>query len=428
MKKLFTTSLLLGALTLANLASAADLTVGPGGTYATIGDAITAAASGDRILVKPKAIPYGETLNITKSLTIVSADEGTYFNCSGTWTFTPASAGQKLTVIGLRLLAGSFVNGGNAPAGTRAQIELLSSVVKGNVDLYNYSNYRVTLAADSVQGRVWLRMGRVIGNYIDGSLVNEVVRVFDDVATNDSVWIVGNRIRGNRTNGHWNMYLSSATQYMYIANNYLLLNDLALGVHYSDYGIYCDNWKGPAGGGYNTIANNTVLSQGGDSYNGRYGIRLISTTTNSYIINNVVSAVTAGNSTRAGILESSGVNNYTLAYNYLRGFTVSATVPGNGTANVNNANVKVTAATGDLDMTGGNAADNGAAPDPDYTDIDLTVGDAGAYGGSFTQANFHPFVSTTALNNRGGRVFLMRAPRTVLQGGSLQVKAEGFDR
>lgn len=425
MKKLFTSSLLLGTLCLANLASAADLTVGPGGTYATIGAAITAAADGDRILVKPKALPYGETLTITKSLTILSADEGTYFDCTGTWTFNPSAAAKKLTVIGMRMQAGDIQTQINAPVGTRAKLEVLSSVVKGNFN-FNANNFDLLLAADSIRGQINFRFGKIIGNYIDGSATSNVISQFGgDVASSDSVWVVGNRIRGNNTNVSWNVYLTGGEYYYYIVNNYLQLN---AGTNFnSDYGMYIELSK--TGAGRHTVANNSILNQqsGGNYCCSRYAMYLNNPATNTDVIGNVITGQVA-NASQVVIFQSGGTNNYTFAYNHLKGYTTNVTVPASAT-NKYSSTAVINATTG---------AATGAAPagpvnaipltEPDYADIDLTAGDAGAYGGSYTLQNFHPFVSTTASNNQGGRVIFVRAPRSILQGGSIQVKAVGFDR
>lgn len=417
MKKLFTSALLLGGLCLANLASAADRTVGPGGTYGSIGDAIAAAADGDRILVKPKAVPYGETLNITKSLTILSADEGTYFDCVGTWTYTPATAGKKLTIIGLRLLSGDIQNGGSAPGGARARLELLNSVIKGDLN-FHAPQYDLTVAADSIFGHVHFAFGKVIGNYIDGFAEGEVIYVTTDpVTTTDSVWVVGNKVRGNNTNSHSVLNLSTSSQYIYCVNNFLLLNY----ANVNNYGVYFNAQR--AGVGVNTFANNSIYDAGNQNWCcSRYALYINSPLTNTQIVANLISSAANGNGA-AALVQSGGVNNYTLAYNFLRGFTMSVSVPNNGT-NKTNSTATINATTGQA--TGD--AINGGPTDAEYTDINLSRGDVGAWGGSFTLENFHPFVSTTALNNRGGRVFLLRAPRRVLQGGSIQVKAEGFDR
>ncbi len=424
MKKLFTSTFLLGALSLATSALAADITVGPGGNHATIGAAIAAAADGDRILVKPKAIPYGETLTITKSLTIACADEGDTFDCVGNWTFSPSSAQKKLTIIGLRNIAGDIAAGIAGPGVGRSTFQLLSSVVKGDVN-FNTNNYNVLVAADSIYGSVWFRYGKVIGNYIDGATEAQVIYTTDEAVpvSTDSIWVVGNKIRGNNTNAHSAIELSSSQHYIFCSNNYLLLNAVT---NVFNYGFYMSGQRAAtAAGGTNSMVNNTVYDQGNQNFgSGRYAFYLNSPLNNTvFVANLVVSNNANGNGTNI-ITQAGGVNNYTFAYNIFRGYTFSSiAVPNNGT-NKSTSTATVTAATG---AAAGDAV-NGGPTDPEYTDINLTRGDVGAFGGSFTLANFHPFVNATAANNQGGRVYLLRAPRSVQQGGSIQVKADGFDR
>lgn len=428
MKKLFASTLLLAAAALAPVsqALAADLTVGPGGTYASIGAAITAAADGDRILVKPKALPYGETLTITKSLTILSADEGTYFDCTGTWTFNPATAGKKLTVIGVRMLAGDIQTLIQAPSGNRSKVEILSSVLRGGNVYFNANNYDLLLAADSIKGQIHFRFGKIVGNYLDGSTTTNVIRQFGgETVSEDSVWVVGNRIRGNNTNGHWNVSLESGSHYLYVVNNYVQLNTNAN--FNSDYGMYL--YLGKAGSGKHTVANNSILNtqSGGNYCCGRYAFYLDQPATNTDVIGNVVTGQATATTTPV-FWQNGGTNNWTFAYNHIKGYSTNLSVPVSPTNKLASTAV-ITPATGAATGTGANGPVN-AIPltEPDYADIDLTAGDAGAYGGSYTLANFHPFVSTTAANNRGGRVIFVRAPRSILQGGSIQVKAVGFDR
>jgi hypothetical protein len=53
--------------------------------------------------------------------------------------------------------------------------------------------------------------------------------------------------------------------------------------------------------------------------------------------------------------------------------------------------------------------------------LDLTVNDVGAYGGSYSLSNFYPVTGSA-------RVYFVKAPRTVLQSGTLNVRANSFDR
>ena len=83
---------------------AADIIVnssGISGTYTTISAAISAASSGDIIIVSAKSIPYIETLNIDKSLTIRPFAENTYIAYEGDINIT-VDAVSELTLIGFQ--------------------------------------------------------------------------------------------------------------------------------------------------------------------------------------------------------------------------------------------------------------------------------------------------------------------------------------
>jgi len=427
------TRLLLGALSLAfpSLVSAADLVVGPGRTYVTISDAIAAAADGDRILVKPKTALYAESPVITKSLTILSADEGQYFKCGGTWTFSPSAAGKVLTIIGLHLVGGDVTSAANAPAGARSQIRLLGSVLYGRLNFF-WNNFDVTAAGDSVMGEVNLQYGKVMGNYISANGYSEAVEVGSDATpSTDSVWVVGNRIHGGAAvaSNSPAVRLNSATQYVFCTNNLLYIgqyNSSSYG--YNTFGIYLSSTLN-TGTGKNSIVNNTIYNYnqyGYGWYSGRYGILINNAPDNLLVNNNLLLGATPSYSGN-GIVQNAGSSLYSLSYNYLRGnYNINAVAASNGVGNKLNSNT--TLASDGTPVAGADAI-NGGAPDDEYLDADLTRNDAGCYGGSLSLANF-PAVGPTAANNNnlGARVYFFQAPRVLMQGQPVKVKASGFDR
>ena len=65
---------------------------------------------------------------------------------------------------------------------------------------------------------------------------------------------------------------------------------------------------------------------------------------------------------------------------------------------------------------------NGADPSFEFYDLDLSVGDAGCYGGSYSLDNYFPITGSS-------RVFWVDMPFGITTNGApLQIKAEGFDR
>jgi hypothetical protein len=68
------------------------------------------------------------------------------------------------------------------------------------------------------------------------------------------------------------------------------------------------------------------------------------------------------------------------------------------------------------------AALNGADPSFEFYDLDLSAGDAGCFGGSYSLDNYFPITGSS-------RVFWLDVPFGVTtSGGPVQIKAEGFDR
>lgn len=426
MNKTFTRLATLTVLSLAPAfaASATDLLVGPSRTYATISDAVAAASDGDRILVKPKTALYTETVTITKSLTILSSDEGVYFKCGGTWTFAPATAGKSLTIVGLHLTGGDIQASAAAPAGTRSAIRVLGSVLNGSRISFPYSNFDVTAAADSIIGEVNIQFGKVMGNYIDAYNYTEAIDVTPDgTATTDSIWVVGNRIR-QAGNNYATISFNTNRQYIFCANNYLQVGTsptFALGITMtSPLGT---------GTGKNVIVNNTVFnysSSGYGNYSNRYAIYLTNPTDNVLVLNNLLLGTQPTYGGNA-IVQSGGSALFALSYNYMRSsYYIYATAASNGVGNNINSSTLINTSSG-LPLAGD--AINGGAPDDEFIDTDLTPNDVGCYGGSYSLANFrHPTAYAGNLNNIGGRTYFFAAPRVLMQGQPVKVRAAGFDR
>lgn len=101
LKYIFSKTFILSFLLSLNL-NAADIVVngsGISGTYTTISAAISAANSGDVIIVSPQIMPYVETLNIDKDLTIHPSGNGNYISFEGDVNITVDFISQ-LTLIG----------------------------------------------------------------------------------------------------------------------------------------------------------------------------------------------------------------------------------------------------------------------------------------------------------------------------------------
>jgi hypothetical protein len=106
------------------------------------------------------------------------------------------------------------------------------------------------------------------------------------------------------------------------------------------------------------------------------------------------------------------------SYNYLAPSGALFGIVNNGTNNLS-SNTTINITSGQINT--GSDAINGGSPDLVNYDLDLTVNDVGAYGGSFSLSNFHPITGAA-------RVYFVKAPKAVLQSGTLNIKAEAFDR
>lgn len=386
---------------------------GNNGCYATITSAIGVAANGDRIIVEPKAghAPYVENLNINKSVYIICANDTDKFDVQGTMTITPA-VGRSITIIGMHHIGGIMPSGAS-PAGTRCSVSILGSHVEGSINFdYNYFNF--TLGSSIVQGAVSFRYGKVIGNditinglafYTSGYYAAIYVGT-DALPSNDTMMIIGNIVHLNYTAYTYGIVAYTNSHFVHMMNNLVTCSISAAGY---GGGIYMVDFKSSLLA-HNLIINNTIVSASSLSM----GIGFANLVANSYtdVINNLVLATSCG---YGSVYNANG----TIAASYnVSNMALHPTTLDACACNVVNSNTT-------LDGAGhpqaGSDAINGGSPDFSYYDLNLTVNDAGAYGGSFTIDNFFPITG-------GARVLLVQAPRRVNVSGTINIKADSFDR
>lgn len=384
---------------------------GNNGCYSTITAAIGVAANGDRIIVEPKAghAPYVENLNINKSVYIICANDTDKFDVQGTMTITPA-IGRSITIVGMHH-QGDISPNGHSPAGTRCSVSFLACNIIGQLN-FDYNYFNVTLASSVIQGSIGFRYGKVIGNdftmstggFYWSGIHTAVYLGPDALASNDTMLIIGNRMHLNYTTYSVGVVSYTNSHFVHIMNNLVLCNNSGYGG-----GIYMSDFK-PSLISRNLIQNNTIYSPI-SLYVGLYFSNPIS---NSYTeaINNLI----LGASCTSGSIYGA---NGTIAISY----NVSNIALHTSSIDVCACNVINSNST--LDGAGrpqvGSDAINGGSPDFSYYDLDLSVNDAGAYGGSFSQDNFFPITGST-------RVFYVNAPRRVNVSGTINIKADSFDR
>ena len=411
---------------------AADLCVneaGTGGCYSSITAAIAAANDGDRILIQPKAgnAPYVETININKSIQLLSNQEGIMWIMQGDISISPA-IGRKISILHMRNVSGNISSAANSPVGARCEVNIMGGQIDNGKILFNHDYFNVNIVSNTINGAVSIRYGNIIGNDMTAADNNDLfynpVTTYsfiylgtDAVSTNDTLYIVGNKMRCNAVSVCNVLYsgitLNSTSQYFYLSNNLWLLPNAGSSCSAGITGVYINNVKNSSIG-QNNIINNTFYSTNSSYF---YGIFITNHPANgtTNLLNNLILNTNTGTWINPVYVNSnSGV--ISASYNYSDDPFYN--LVNNGTNNLN-SNSTINTTTGQFNA--GSDGINGGFPDLTYYDLDLTVNDVGAYGGSFSLSNFHPITGAA-------RVYFVKAPRTVLQSGTLNIKAESFDR
>lgn len=410
MKKTLTLALAIAAFQ----ASAVDRIVeefGTAPTFPNINAAVAAALDGDRIIIKNRAgdIPWIENITVNKSLEFLSFQDNGFFVVQGTWTIAAANE-RSVTIIGMRNTAGDIIGSGSSNLrGTSVRI-IDCQLVSGSIILAS-DNYDVQVVGNQLQaGRVRINFGNVVGNDITNTLAAEGVRITPNSAVfaNDTCHIVGNRIF-TQNNSWEGIYVNTLAQVVHVRNNW---------VRHGWMGI--ELFGGNTAGVPNLVWNNSVQGVLGTST--IYGISLANTTAGSVweVMNNAIG--TTYNGTNRGINRDSGNSGQINVYfNHVTSgmnipISTGFTFEGNNTTN------QPVTFNADGTFLNAPAAINGGNPAAPFFDLDLTTGDAGAYGGSYTQNNFFP------LHTGAARVYMTGHPFNIRQGATLRVRANAWDR
>ena len=395
------------------LAKANDLVVEENGispSYSSIAAAVAAANTGDRIFIKNKAgnLPWLENITITKSLSFLAFQYDTFFVVQGQYTISPSVA-DTVTIIGMINLNGSISATAAAPAGSRSAVRVLNSQFNVGGIYFGYNNYDVMVeGCNLASGYILYAHGSIIGNQIYNSNGNYAIEVIAESSnTSDTSYIMGNKITSEASSNQYGIYWASSTMCFDIRNNY---------IQAAYYGLYINPTTSNAV--INKVYNNTIsIANSGQSIN--YGIYIASSSGSQVDIqNNVIDRNDAVNYTYYGIYTSNG-GTLTLTYNYVDdGF--SYPISGSSTVNLNNVtNTAISLNTNGT--TVGGVGVNGGNPGTSFYDIDLSVNDAGCYGGSFTLNNYSQFSNypTTWLTNYQ---FNARS------GNTLNIKANSYSK
>ena len=379
-------------------------------TYPNVNAAVTAAVDGDRIIIKNRAgdIPWIENITIDKSLEFLSYADNGFFVVQGNYT-VQAATGRQVTIIGMRNTAGNITGTSSGTLrGTSVRVmdcQLVSGFVSFSNDAYDTDVVGCSLQA----GYVRINFGNVVGNDILNNQSAEGVRVTPSTTAfqNDTCHIIGNKVQS--VVGYEGVFVSSTAQVVHVRNNFIRHGWMGIEV----YG-------GNTSGVQNLIWNNSVQGYTGSST--IYGISLANTSSGSVweVMNNSIGSTWSG--TNRGINNNSGNNGQINVYfNHVQsGFNIAIST-GFTFEGSNTTNQPVTFNT-DGTFLNAPSAINGGNPAAPFYDLDLSVGDAGAYGGSYTLNNFFP------LHAGAARVYMTGHPFNVRQGSTLRVKATAFDR
>jgi hypothetical protein len=340
--------------------------------------------------------PYVENITIDKSLEIVSATDGVRYRIQGNVTVT-ALNNRTVTIIGAQLVSGDL---SGATAGWRTNVNILGCILDGGSINFNNQYYVSVVSTILESGSIILSHGRVIGNQLNNE--GTFIQVSNSTSiADDTMNIVANitpRI------------FCSSNIFLNIYNNFIrrnIINTVA-NTHSIEYTFASTQSK-------MNIFNNTVVTPYSNFSTGR--ARYLSLSSPAQIKNNIFQAsqVNFSNFAPSATLTASGnASSYNYVMNTLVAYPVASSTDVLLTTN------PVNTTTGQLLLP--TAALNGADPSFEFYDLDLSAGDAGCFGGSYSLDNYFPITGSS-------RVFWLDVPFGVTtSGGPVQIKAEGFDR
>lgn len=384
--------------------------------YSNIAAAVAAAADGDRIIIKNRAgdIPWIEAITVDKSLEFLNYADNGFFVVQGIWTITPA-AGRVVVIKGMRNTNGSINATAAGPLGSTVLKVLDGQFVSGNINAASDA-VRADIVGNELQaGYVRINLGNVVGNKITyAGNSAECIRIVPGTTAfqGDTCAVIGNWVDGQQTTSASEaIFVNGRAQVYHIRNNW---------IRHSWMGIEVQGGNDQAIA--NLVQNNSILASSTGSSNIRYGISLANTTSNSIweVMNNAVGSLYTG--TNRGINNDSGNNGQiNVYYNHVAsGFTTAVST--GFTFAGNNTTDQPLTFNADGTLNNAPAAVDGGNPAAPFFDLDLSIGDAGAYGGSYTMDNFFP------LHTGAARVYMTGHPFNLRSGATLRVRANAWDR
>ncbi|TBX69896.1 hypothetical protein EZL74_05630 [Flavobacterium silvisoli] len=371
---------------------------GAAGTYPTISAAITAAVDGDRIIVYPKIgdNPFIENITINKSLEFATAEDGVRYKIQGNISLE-ASNNRVITIIGAHLVSGNIQG---LTSGWRTNVNIMGCLLEGgNI---NFSNqYYVNVVSNILSnGNINISHGKVIGNEISNQ-INQIAIQNSTSISNDTVDIIANKTPRIMCSG--NVFLN-------IQNNFIkALNPDSSNAFFSIYYFYSTTTN------MMNIINNTIIVPYGTSSFSSERPKYFNLNAPARIKNNIIQVSSTTTSYNPNVFITAGSSS---SYNFI----INTVGQYNSLSSTDTivASPMVDQTTGQLVQS--SPAKNGADPSFEFYDLDLTRGDAGCYGGSYSLENYFPITGSS-------RIYNIDMPFGIsTSGGPLNIKADGFDR
>ncbi len=394
---------------------AADLVVeefGPPSSYPSITAAISAASSGDRIIVKNRAgnIPWVENITIDKSLTIMSGQEDTTFLIDGEIYVNPVQGGE-VTIIGAYLYNNHDINAGGGSIPKRSmKVNVLGcygSNVGANGSIIDLEHEGILATIVSCEMRtITISYGNLFGNKAKQISVMNITSQSSSVV--DTCYIIGNYIYGANagysTDGQSdaNFYYFGGGEFVVMKNNHIENINSRASNEYS-YGVYFKAASGVPHKLYNNTIKVGTSSSSSTNKSQQNAIRTYGTDVE--LINNILICV-GGSSRGYAIYDYVSTSTINAFFNYVEG----------GLYSVEN----------NLQAVANATTPNTGNPAVVFTDIDLTRNDIGATGGPYPISNY--FDSNYNLLYGSARVFFVQHDIYISQPNPFNIKAFSFDR
>lgn len=389
MKTQFST--LLTTLSIINLL-AADLEVKPSGTYTTISAAISAANDGDRIIIQPKNIAYVENVTIDKSLEFLSSFDTVRYKIQGNITY---SGNGKIATIQNMEIWGNIEGSQNST--THSKLTLVNCKLEGSTGTFNNFHHLNFYSNELINIQFTASSINIIGNNITSNKTPLIVETTAD----DTINFSSNKILLSGEYGRALALDENQNHLIIFRNNLIKLEEELFYTKKSK----CDIM----------LINNTMIYENSKTSYLFYEASSClgcNDYTKIRMINNIFTEKSGSFHLEQSDYQTNSIINFmTVKNNY------SFNCSDYGRAIPSSSNL--TAPNGQLVI--GSIAKDGADHSFEYYDLDLTRGDAGCYGSSYSLDNYFPMTGSA-------QVIDVNIPMGILQGDSVKIEAIGFER